>query len=191
MRKSRPPRGGRAVSERHQFELLYASNYDAVLRYCLRRSSREDALDATAETFTVAWRRRDDIPSSRALPWLYGVARRVLSNQNRSTGRRQRTVARLRLVDGPLQDGPEPQVVRSQESWEIVDALRQLRPSDQEIIRLAGWEELGCDEIAEALQCTPNAVTKRLNRALDHLAQQLGAIERSHARFFRRGEVSG
>ena len=73
----------------------------------------------------------------------------------------------------------------------MVDALGQLRPADQEIIRLAGWEELGRDEIAEALQCTPNVVTKRLNRALDHLEQQLGSIERSHARFFRRGEVSG
>jgi len=73
----------------------------------------------------------------------------------------------------------------------MVEALGQLRSADQEIIQLAGWEELGREEIAEALQCTPNAVTKRLNRALDHLAQQLGSIERSHARFFRRGEVSG
>ena len=179
------------MSERHQFELLYATNYDAVLRYCLRRSSREDALDATAETFTVAWRRRDDVPMNHVLPWLYGVARRVLSNQRRSTGRQERTVTHLRLADDPQPDGPEPQVVRSQETREMVDALEQLRPADQEIIRLAGWEELGRDEIAETLQCTPNAVTKRLNRALDRLAQQLGAIERSRARFFRRGEASG
>ncbi|RLE20173.1 MAG: hypothetical protein DRJ50_11150 [Actinobacteria bacterium] len=59
------------------------------------------------------------------------------------------------------------------------------------MIQLAGWEELSREEISQALQCTPNAVTKRLNRALDHLAQQLGSIERSHARFFRRGEASG
>ena len=179
------------MSERHQFELLYATNYDAVLRYCLRRSKREDALDATAETFTVAWRRQSDIPQSHALPWLYGVARRVLSNQRRSTGRRDRTVAHLRVVDVPLPEGPEPQVVRSQEARQMVDALGQLRAVDQEIIQLAGWEELGRDEIAEALQCTPNTVTKRLNRALDRLAQQLGVVERSHDRFFRRGEVSG
>lgn len=179
------------MSERRQFEQLYATNYDAVLRYCLRRSTREDALDATAETFTVAWRRRDDMPMSHALPWLYGVARRVLANQRRSTARQDRTVAHLRLVDDPRPEGPEPQVVRNQEAREIVDALERLRTADQEIIRLAGWEELGRDEIAEALECTPNAVTKQLNRALDRLAHQLGAIERSHARFFRRGEVSG
>ncbi|MEA3510621.1 MAG: sigma-70 family RNA polymerase sigma factor, partial [Actinomycetota bacterium] len=102
-----------------------------------------------------------------------------------------RTVTRLRLVDNPAPEEPEPQVVRNQEASEMVDALERLRPADQEIIRLAGWEELGRDEIADALQCTPNAVTKRLNKALDRLAQQLGAIERSHARFFRGGEASG
>ena len=179
------------MSERHQFELLYATHYNAVLRYCLRRSKREDAMDATAETFTIAWRRRTDRPQDHALPWLYGVARRVLANQRRSTGRQDRTVAHLRLVDNPGPEEPEPQVVRNQEAREMVDALERLRPADQEIIRLAGWEELGRDEIAKALQCTPNTVTKRLNRALDCLAQQLGTIERSHARFFRRGEVSG
>jgi len=72
----------------------------------------------------------------------------------------------------------------------MTEALERLRTPDQEIIRLAGWEELGREEIAEALQCTPNAVTKRLNRALDRLAHELGAIERSHIRFFKRGEVS-
>ncbi len=40
-----------------------------------------------AETFLVAWRRLDDVPAD-ALPWLYGVARRVLANERRSAGRR-------------------------------------------------------------------------------------------------------
>ena len=179
------------MSERHRFEQLYATHYDSVLRYCLRRSKREDALDAAAETFTVAWRRRADIPENRSLPWLYGVARRVLANQRRSIGRYEHTVAQLRLVRNPGPKEPEPQVVQNQEAREMMDALDRLRPADQEIIQLAGWEELGRDEIAQALHCTPNAVTKRLNRALDRLAQQLGAIERSHALFFRRGDASG
>ena len=32
-----------------------------------------------AETFAVAWRRRDRMPRGAELPWLYGVARRVLA----------------------------------------------------------------------------------------------------------------
>ena len=50
------------VLERRRFERVYAEHFDAVVRYCLRRTTREDALDATAETFTVAWRRREAVP---------------------------------------------------------------------------------------------------------------------------------
>lgn len=179
------------MSERGRFESVYATNYDAVLRYCLRRSQHDDALDAAAETFAVAWRRRDDIPQDRPLPWLYGVARRVLANQRRSAGRYERAKAHLRVVGEGVPEEPEAQVVRSHDAQEVVDALERLRPVDREIIQLAGWEELGRDEIAVALQSTPNAITKRLNRALDRLAHEMGATARAHVRFFRRGEVSG
>lgn len=177
------------VIERHRFERVYARHYDAVVRYCLRRSGREDALDAAAETFAVAWRRRDRMPRGAELPWLYGVARRVLANQQRSARRRRAAVNRLRVVDTDPADDPEVQVVREQDSSDIAAALAHLKPADQEVIRLAGWEELGREEIAVAMQCTPNAVTKRLNRALDRLARELGVAQRAGGRFFGRGEV--
>jgi RNA polymerase sigma-70 factor (ECF subfamily) len=175
------------VSDRHRFERIYVDHYDAVLRYCLRRSSREQAMDATAETFVVAWRRRADLPIGRELPWLYGVARRVLANQRRAANRYQSAVTRLRVVASQPNDGPDIQVVQRQETGDVMAALSRLAVSDQEIIRLAGWEELDREELAVATDSTPNAVTKRLNRALDHLAHELGVEERSAGRFFRRG----
>jgi RNA polymerase sigma-70 factor (ECF subfamily) len=39
--------------------------------------------DLTADVLVVAWRRRSDIPPGAELPWLYGVARRVLANYRR------------------------------------------------------------------------------------------------------------
>lgn len=183
--------GRRTVSERHEFERIYATNYDDVLRYCLRRSNREDALDAAAETFTVAWRRREDMPSERALPWLYGVARRILANQWRSAQRRSNALARLTVAGTDPIGEPELQIVRDHESREVVAAIGRLRPVDREVIRLAGWEELCRDEIGVALGCTPNAVTKRLNVALDRLARELGAAERSRSRFFSRKGAAG
>lgn len=176
------------MMERRRFERIYTDHYEAVLRYCLRRSSREDALDAAAETFTVAWRRRDEFPADRSLPWLYGVARRVLANQRRSAGRRRSAIAPLRVVGD---DGPEPQVVRDFEAEEVVGALQRLRSADRELIALAAWEGLSRDEIAVAMDCTPNAVTKRLNRALDRLARELGTAGRAGGRFFGREEASG
>src|ERR687885_2548338 len=76
-----PPR------EARDFEALYDRCAASVLGYCLRRATPELAEDAFAETFAVAWRRRDAIPAE-PLPWLYGVARKVLANQRRA-GKRQ------------------------------------------------------------------------------------------------------
>ena len=46
--------------------------------YAARRLGWHDAGDATAEVFAVAWRRMRSVPDEPdALPWLYGVARRV------------------------------------------------------------------------------------------------------------------
>lgn len=179
------------MTYRHRFERLYTSHHDDVLRYCLRRTDREDALDATSETFTVAWRRRDDMPVDRALPWLYGVARNVLANLWRSAERRSNAFARLRVVDNDALSEPEWQLVVEEESRNIVAAIGRLRPSDQEIIRLAAWEELSREDIGVALGCTPNTVTKRMNGALDRLARELGVVERSNTRFFSRKGASG
>lgn len=172
------------VDER-TFERLYAEYQQAILRYCLRRTNREDAAEAASETFAIAWRRRDTIPVGSELPWLYGVARRVLANQHRSNRRRALATARLPDQLG-MPDDPEGQLVRHEEAREVIAALDRLEPDDRELIRLAGWEQLGRAEIAIALGCSPNAVTKRLGRALDDLARELGVEHRPHrSRFFR------
>ncbi|MFG2049725.1 RNA polymerase sigma factor [Micromonospora sp. NPDC048935] len=72
-----------------------------------------DAADVVAETFLVAWRRRQDMPvGGEARLWLYGVARRVLANQHRGGVRRQRLGERLRqqisaAVTDPGSEVPE------------------------------------------------------------------------------------
>ncbi len=176
-------------TDRRRFERVYGECYDAILRYCLRRTSREDALDAASETFLVAWRRRSDIPAGSELPWLYGVAGRVLANQRRGRARQVAALANLRSVDGPV-DGPETLVIQHHETADLIKALERLSPKDREVVCLAGWEELDRDELALAVGCTPNAATKRLNRALDRLGRELGVMERKHVRFFRRGKVA-
>ncbi len=172
------------VVEERRFERVYADHFEAVLRYCLRRTSREDALDAAVETFTVAWRRKEAVPWETPLPWLYGVAHKVLANQRRSWGRQRRVVTRLHATTA--HPGPEVQVVRPAEDERVLNALAALRPEEREVIRLAAWEDLSREEVAVALDCSANAVTKRLNRALDHLAAVLGAEGRSGQRLFRR-----
>jgi RNA polymerase sigma factor (sigma-70 family) len=165
-----------ADGERAEFEALYSRYAHDVFRYALRRSANEaDAEDVLSETFAVCWRRRGDVPPGRELPWLYGVARRVLANQRRSSGRLDRLRVRLR-AERWIE--PAAGVVD-------VDATRRvlylLSEADQEVLRLALWEELTPAEIAVALDVTENAVYIRLHRARQRFAslfEQHGEVGR-------------
>lgn len=68
------------------FEDLYRATYPRVLAYARSMASRDDADDAVAEAYAIAWRRQRDIPRSAELGWLIGVTRRVLANTRRSRG---------------------------------------------------------------------------------------------------------
>jgi hypothetical protein len=71
-----------------------------VLAFSIRRlPDRSTAEDAAAETFAVAWRRRELIPEE-PLPWLYGIALRVAANQRRP--RRGAELRRKRRKIDPL-----------------------------------------------------------------------------------------
>jgi DNA-directed RNA polymerase specialized sigma24 family protein len=76
-------------SAARRFGLLFDAHRRTMLAYVLRRvDDREDAADAVAETFLIAWRRLEDVPrGDGARPWLLGVARRVLANQRRGVRR--------------------------------------------------------------------------------------------------------
>ena len=155
------------------FDQLYRQHHRQVYAYCLRRAGPVDADDAVAEVFTVAWRRRDDMPrGDRALPWLYGVARNVLRHHWRSTSRFRRLTSRVvGTRQAPLL-GPEQVVVEAEEYVRVKRAVSQLSSGDQEVLLLAAWEGLSHAEIAAALDCSTDAVDKRLQRAKQRLRIQ-------------------
>lgn len=157
--------GNEPGRERQEFRVLFDAHFDAVRAYARRRCERiEDADDVVSETFTIAWRRLRDIPPGSELPWLYGVARRVLANQRRSERRFAALVQRLR---GQPQDVATP---AHRGGSFAMEALAALKPEEQEVLRLAAWEELGATEIARVLGCSPNAASIRLHRAKKRIA---------------------
>jgi RNA polymerase sigma-70 factor (ECF subfamily) len=173
---------GRMPPREDRLNRLYDKHNGAVRAYCLRRMSNDDVRDAVADVFAVAWRRLDDIPAGDALPWLYGVARRVVADYTRSSNRRRRLVARLGSVRPGTPAQPEPQVIQGDEYHQVHEALAMLREKDREILLLAAWEELSHQQIAEITECSPAAAAQRLHRA----KQKLGANYRSLSRRRRR-----
>lgn len=157
-------------AERAAFRALFEAHFAALLAYARRRTDQlADAEDVVADSFTVVWRRWADLPrdASQHLPWLYGIALRVLANQRRSSARRLRLTERLRFF--ARGDGTSP----SDRLDSALDALARLRSDDQEILRLIAWEGLSHAEVAVALGITPNAAAIRAHRARRRLEAQL------------------
>lgn len=144
-----------------------------------RRVSSDEVDDAVAETFLTAWRKIDQVPSGdECLPWLYAVAYRVLSHQWRGSSRRLRLNEKLARVGVALAEAPEEYIVVRDESRMVMDALATLKPTDQEVLRLATWEELGSEQISLALGISPGAVRQRLYEAKKNLTREYTKLEK-------------
>jgi len=175
--RSRPFRRNRRDTDRANEDHMtdvYARHSGSITAYALRRASGADAADVVADTFMVAWRRHGEIPDEpNTLPWLYGVARRVLANQRRSIRRRGALHERLRDEFVEFESGADPTVTTERFDC-VAAALTRLSDDDAELLRLTAWEGLGPTEIATALDADPGAVRQRLRRARTRLR---GAME--------------
>jgi RNA polymerase sigma-70 factor (ECF subfamily) len=161
-----------AATRDERFEGLFKANYPAVRAYALRRISGDGAQDVVAETFLVAWRRLDEVPAD-ALPWLYGVARRVLANRRRTADRSAALEERLA--------GAEPRIAGRDPGDSAGDAeilriaLGRLSEPSREALMLVAWHGLSGARAARAAGCSRTAFAVRLHRARARLAAELEA----------------
>jgi RNA polymerase sigma factor (sigma-70 family) len=162
-------RGADASSDdpRVRYEALFAEVYEPLQRYVRRRCGSADVDDVVAETLVVVWRRIDQVPAEAPVAWTFGVARRILANQRRSTGRRLRLIDRVRRTQETL---PAHDV----DDTELTEALDRLTSDDREILHLWAWEQLPPREMAVVLDITANAASLRLHRAKGRLAEAMG-----------------
>jgi RNA polymerase sigma-70 factor (ECF subfamily) len=164
------------VNGEAQFQALYERHEPDVLAYFLRRLNRDDAVEATADTFLAIWNRFESVPPEpEARLWIFGVARNTLRNRQRTNRRLLRLGAKLAGVSASEPDPlPETIVVRRLEDREVLEALERLRPKDKEIIALRLWEELAFGEIAKLVGCSPHAAEQRYATALKRLRRGCG-----------------
>jgi RNA polymerase sigma factor (sigma-70 family) len=171
-----PPQEDRSRPEpdiyRGRFERCFDEHYVRIFAFAARRvSGRESAEDVVADTFAIAWRRRDRIPEE-ALPWLYAIAANVIANQYRSTHRRHNLDERLAGEASIAAPGIDPADSLGRRD-ELAAALARLEEAEREVLRLVAWEGLSTGDGARVVGCSPGAFRVRLHRARRKLAKEL------------------
>lgn len=156
---------------------LAALHSSSLLAYFTRRvHQREDAADLLGETLLVLWRRARDVPSDddAARLWLYGVARKVLATHRRTGTRRHALTTRLRTE---LAAHDDQQPTEDPRLSTLQQALDELDPQDQEIIKLVHWDGFSLTDAARIIGKRPGTVRSRYHRARARLRARLDIPE--------------
>lgn len=151
----------------------------AIHRFLRPRVGPQLAEDIAAETFSVAFRRRDgyDLQRADARPWLFGIAANLLRHHRREERRRLLAYAKVGTPGAiePAFDDADARVDAGAAGPALALALAALRPWDREVLLLYAWADLTYQEIADALAIPIGTVRSRLGRARRRVRELLSA----------------
>jgi RNA polymerase sigma factor (sigma-70 family) len=151
------------VPTRTSFDDLVRTHAASVSNYLRRRIyplPATDLDDLLAETFIVVWKREGDVPQGAQLPWILGVARKVLANAQR-TQRRRLPREHQGYTDRALPPAEDAAVAQDT----LDTALAALTGDERDILLAQVWDGLTSSDIAVLYGLTPNAAAIRLSRA--------------------------
>ena len=164
------------------FRQLYDRYAERVYRFHLGRSRDASAAhDLTAETFAQAWLSRTgfrDESGGSGGPWLFAIARHVLSASVRRRRLERSACTRLGILD---RLDREPATAAPDETWleGLDEALAELPESQLDAIRLRFVDDLPYEELADVLGTTPQAARVRVHRGLSALRLRLNSSKES------------
>ncbi len=168
------------------FGQIYELYVDTIYRYVyVRVGSAALAEDITAETFVRALRRIDSFTwqGRDIAAWFITIARNLVTDHRRSSrfrlevttdelvGAEQVATAAGTTVPA---SGPEDEALTRARDRRLVDAVKGLRPDQQECLVLRFFQELSVAETAKALGRSEGAVKQLQLRAVRALANALG-----------------
>ncbi len=158
-------------TDRDQFARVFRDLSPRIHGFARRHCDAATAHDVTAETFTIAWRRFEQLPPD-PLPWLFGIARNVVRNQVRGDVRRDRLVHALTSSPATARTGPaaDAEVI---ERARLAEALGTLTEREREALLLVAWDGLTAAQSAVVTGCSANAFAARLSRARARLTHAL------------------
>ncbi|WP_307797121.1 RNA polymerase sigma factor [Actinomadura barringtoniae] len=167
--------------EPERFESLFQRHAPTIMRYVVRRLGTEPADDIVAETFLVAFRRREsyDLARTDARPWLYGIATNLVRRHRRSEVRQLRALARTGVdpVTESFTEAADTRLSADAARRPLAAAIARLPAAQRDVLLLVSWEGLTYDEAGRALGVPPGTVRSRMNRVRNKLRAALGGVD--------------
>lgn len=169
------------------FGQLYERYVDTVYRYVyVRVGSHQLAEDITGETFLRALRRLDTFSwqGRDIVAWFVTIARNLITDHRKSSRfRLEITTGELVGLDdgrrssptgGDAPPNPEAAALLKARDTRLVEAIRTLKPEQQECIVLRFFQELSLAETALAMSRSEGAIKQLQLRAVRALAAAIG-----------------
>jgi RNA polymerase sigma factor (sigma-70 family) len=161
-----------------QFRAIYDRYAARIHAYFLRRTrDRDVALELTAETFAQAWtsrRRFRDLADGTAAPWLFAIARRVLSASVRKRRLETSALERLRVELPTRATNSHWRILLDDD---LLLAVRDLPKQQREAVVLRVLGGFSYSAIAERVGCTATAARIRVSRGLKTLRARMETNE--------------
>ena len=170
-----------ALSRRspESFAVLFDRHAPAIHAYVERRLGPDAADDLVAETFLVAFQRRESYDTAQpdARPWLYGIATNLIRRRHREEIRLFRAIARTRAEPAAelMADKVDGRVAAGALRSRLASALARLPRSQRDVLLLVA-SGLSHEETAVALGVPLGTVASRLARARRKVRAELGGM---------------
>jgi RNA polymerase sigma factor (sigma-70 family) len=140
-----------------------------IYRYAAGRLDVQAAEDIAAETFCVAFGRRDRFDPARGSlrSWLFGIATNLVAGHRRKEARHYRALARTwaEPTVGSHEDRVVAAVAARRMQPQLARALMKLSQGERDVLLLVALGQLAYDEVAAALGISKGTVGSRLSRA--------------------------
>ena len=168
-----------AVAESHDkaaFQAIFDHFAPRVKAFTLRHgASPELAEEVAQETMIKVWRKADQFDASKATlsTWVFTIARNLRIDMLRKSARLQPDPN-----DPALVPNPEPQsddlISRDQEAKILKDIVALLPDEQQDVLKLAFFEDLAHAQVSERLGIPLGTVKSRIRLAFKRIRSELG-----------------
>ncbi len=168
----------RIGTDQDLFDAFYSEHLEDLQRFVARRvGDRERAADLTAEIFLAAIDSAHRYqPRGTPKSWLYGIARVLVANDRRQSGRERAGEERLRgsaLLDEEDVAQMDARIDAAAQSRRLYAAMDRLPDAERAVLELVALDELSVAEAAAAAGVRPVTARVRLHRARRKLRAEL------------------